>query len=367
MPTVELRNVHKAYGKVQAVDGISFECKDKEFLVILGPSGAGKTSTLKMIAGLESVTQGDILVDGRRINFVPPEQRNVAMVFETYALYPHFTVYENMAFPLRSKHRRLTANEIKVRVTEVAELLQMGPLLKRSPSELSGGQKQRVSLGRALVRRADVLLMDEPLSHLDAKLRHHMRRELKKSQRILNTTTVYVTHDYLEALALADRIVILNEGRIHQVGTPSTVYDQPADIFAASLLGQPRINMLSCRIREGANGHTMLAPEDDSFRISCPPAFAHRSPQGGGVMLGVRPQHLRLTDNLDNGGIAGEVYVSEKLGVKCMVEVKVGSQILTVLTDAQTYSIGNPVKIEIPEEHMMLFDAQSGKNLMLES
>jgi multiple sugar transport system ATP-binding protein len=246
-------------------------------------------------------------------------------------------------------------------------LLQITPLLGRRPSELSGGQKQRVSLGRALAKRAGIILMDEPLSHLDAKLRHHMRRELKKSQHILNTTTIYVTHDYLEALALADRIVILNEGRIHQVGTPSAVYDQPADTFVASLLGQPKINLLPCRVQDGGSGQTVLVSDDGAFQLPCPSVFNHRFTRGNAVTLGVRPQHLRLSDNLDCVGVAGEVYVSEKLGVRCLVEVKVGRRHITLLTNRQPYPIACPVKIQVAEKHMMMFDAQSGRNLLLDA
>ena len=363
MSTVQLKNVHKHYGKVKAVRGISFESLDRDILAILGPSGAGKTSTLKMIAGLEPITQGEIFKDGRLINFIPPEKRNIAMVFESYALYPHYTVYENIAFPLRSKAALLSQDEIDRRVRETAEMLQIESLLARKPAELSGGQKQRVSLGRALAKRAEILLMDEPLSHLDAKLRHHMRRELKKYQSSLNTTIIYVTHDYLEALALAGRLVILNEGVIHQIGTPSEVYYNPADTFVASLLGQPKINLIPCHIRNGSGAELQVISKDGAFQIPCPLSAEQLPPRNNAVLVGVRPQYLYISRDLDDQGMVGEVYVSEYMGVNSIVQVKVGHQILNTLTQEQNYDIGQPVKVQVSEKDIMLFDAHSGKSL----
>jgi ABC-type sugar transport system ATPase subunit len=364
MSTVVLRDVHKDYGKVKAVRGISFECADREILAILGPSGAGKTSTLKMIAGLEAVTRGEISKDGRLINFLPPEKRNTAMVFESYALYPHFTVYENIAFPLRSKSAQLKGETIDTRVREVAEMLQIEPLLGRKPAELSGGQKQRVSLGRALAKRAEILLLDEPLSHLDAKLRHHMRRELKKYQRSLNTTVIYVTHDYLEALALASKIVVLNVGVIHQIGKPGEVYNNPADTFVAALIGQPRINLIPCRIQNGSAEELTCISRDGSFHVSCPLAAEQLPPDCREVLVGIRPQYLHITPNLDDGGMAGEIYVSEYMGTDSIVEVKVGDHILKVLAQEHDYSIAQAVKIQVLKKDIMLFDVHTGKKLL---
>lgn len=363
MSTVQLKDVHKYYGKVKAVRGISFDCQDKDILVILGPSGAGKTSTLKMIAGLEPITQGEIFVGGRLINFIPPEKRNFAMVFESYALYPHFTVYENIAFPLRSKASLLDKEGIDKRVRETAELLQIGPLLERKPAELSGGQKQRVSLGRALAKRTEILLMDEPLSHLDAKLRHHMRRELKKYQSSLSTTIIYVTHDYLEALALADRLIILNEGVIYQIGTPSEVYNNPADTFVASLLGHPKINLIPCSIQNRSGEELLLISKDGSFQVPCPFSAEQLPRMNNTVIVGVRPQYLHVSQNLDEHGMTGEIYVSEYMGVKSVVEVKVGHQILKALTQEKNYHIGQPVKIQVSKKDIMLFDMHSKKSL----
>ncbi|UCD38391.1 MAG: ABC transporter ATP-binding protein [Fidelibacterota bacterium] len=363
MSTIKLRDVHKHYGQVKAVRGISFECADREILAILGPSGAGKTSTLKMIAGLEPITRGEIFDNGNLINFLPPEKRNAAMVFESYALYPHFTVYENIAFPLRSKSAQLNREAIDTRVQEIAEMLQIKPLLDRRPAELSGGQKQRVSLGRALAKRAEVLLMDEPLSHLDAKLRHHMRRELKKYQRSLDTTIIYVTHDYLEALALAHKIVILNMGVIHQIGTPGEVYNHPADTFVASLIGQPRINLIPCRIQNGSAGELTCVSKDGSFHVPCPLAAAQLPPDLREVLVGIRPQYLRISPDPDDQGMAGEIYVSEYRGTDSIVEVKVGEHVLKSLTMEHDYRIAQAVRIQASKTDIMLFDTDTGKNL----
>lgn len=362
MTSVELKNVHKKYGEVHALQGISFGCRENEFLVILGPSGAGKTSTLKMIAGLESITDGEVYLDGLCINAVPPEERGIAMVFETYALYPHLTVFENMAFPLKSKRSQLSKADISKRVHETAEILRIGHLLDRKPAELSGGQKQRVSLGRALVRKARLLLMDEPISHLDAKLRHHMRRELRKYYAALNATVVYVTHDYLEALALADRIVVLNQGRIHQIGTPQEVYHSPADTFVASLLGQPKINLIPAIGQKSLDSAVRLIFEGGAAELVV--SDLHQDMINGSreLTIGIRPQHIRLFKRGVEPGVAGEVYVNENLGVKNLVEVKVGPHLLNVLCRDADYVIGEEITVQFPKEHVMLFDRESGMN-----
>jgi ABC-type sugar transport system ATPase subunit len=362
MTSVELRNVHKKYGTVHAVQGISFECHENEFLVILGPSGAGKTSTLKMIAGLESVTDGEIYLDGRCINALPPEERRVAMVFETYALYPHLTVFENMAFPLKSKLSKLSKPDISQRIHETAEILQMSDLLERKPAELSGGQKQRVSLGRALVRKARLLLMDEPLSHLDAKLRHHMRRELRKYHSALNTTVIYVTHDYLEALALGDRIVVLNQGKIHQIGTPQEVYHSPADTFVASLLGYPKINLIPAVVQKSLDNAVQLAFEGGAAELLVFDLHQNRIDGSRDLTIGIRPQHIHLFKRGVESGVAGEVYVNQNVGVKNLVEVKVGPHLINVLCRDADYVIGEEITVQFPKEHVMLFDRESGKN-----
>jgi ABC-type sugar transport system ATPase subunit len=361
MSFVKLNNVYKNYNKIQAVKGISFECKENEFLVILGPSGAGKTSTLKMIAGLEPISEGEIFVAGQLINYVPPEMREVAMVFESYALYPHLTVFDNISFPLQSKLCKISKDEIRKRVQKTAKLLQIENLLDRNPAKLSGGQKQRVSLGRALVRNTKLLLLDEPLSHLDAKIRHNMRRELKKVQNTLNTTVIYVTHDYLEALALANRIVVLIEGGIHQIGIPYEVYHNPTDVQVASLLGQPKINLIPSVIEKRKNNQLFLVSDDTTIQI---PIHLSKNYKNNECLVGIRPQFIKLSNNVNVSGIKGEVYVNENLGMRSLVEIKIGKHILRVLSNRNNFKIGQLIKIQIPGDKIILFDLHSGKNLL---
>lgn len=364
MASIRLENIEKSYGSVRAVDGVSFECRDKEFLVILGPSGAGKTSILKMVAGLEKVTGGEIFFDGVPVNPVPPEKRNVAMVFETYALYPHMSVRENLLSPLRGRIGREEALE---RITGIAGQLEIGHLLNRKPAELSGGQKQRVSLGRALARRADILLMDEPISHLDAKLRHNMRRELKKFRELFNTTVIYVTHDYLEALSLADRILILNNGRIHQTGTPARIYKQPADTFVASLLGHPRINLITLAdLGKSADLQTLATP-DGALSLKVPAKRLRGMGDKRRVTAGIRPLHIGLSVPGKDDRHPAEVYVCENMETRSLVEVKTGDQELRVISDRKDYRIGDKVRPDIPVEHMIFFDPDTGRNLEIQN
>jgi multiple sugar transport system ATP-binding protein len=361
MSAIELNHVHKYYGDVHALKGISFACQENEFLVILGPSGAGKTSTLKMIAGLEPISDGEIYAHGQLINFIPPEKRNVAMVFESYALYPHLNVFENIAFPLRSGMMNLNSQQIEQRVQKITQTLQIDYLLKRKPAKLSGGQKQRVSLGRAMIRETDLLLMDEPLSHLDAKLRHNMRRELKKYQSALRSTVIYVTHDYLEALALADRIIILKNGRISQIDTPTNVYHKPKNRFVASLLGQPKINFILCQVQLGQK--LFLISVDGAFRIVCPEQMLKYVQGKEWIMVGIRPQYISL--NSHPGKIVGEIYVCENLGDKYLVKVKTGKNLLNVVTKNLIYKIGEKVGIDIDLNNLLLFDKDSEENVLI--
>ncbi len=363
MPTLELREVFKKYGTVEAVRGISLECRDREFLVILGPSGAGKTSTLKMIAGLEPLSGGEIRIDGRCADALPPKDRDVAMVFETYALYPHLTVCQNLAFPLRSPAFRLPEEQIEARVRETARILQMESLLHRRPAELSGGQKQRVSLGRALIRRPGLLLMDEPLSHLDAHLRHRMRRELKRMQAARQSTVVYVTHDYLEALALADRLVILDRGRVRQTGTPSEVYHSPADTSVALLLGHPRINLLSARIRNCDTDSDRLVLESEAGILPLPEEFRPLLQGRTEVVLGIRPHHIRLEEEASGHGWQGRVYAHENLGYRNLLEIEAGSCRLDVRCRESNFAVGSDTRLTFAESRLLLFDKNTGKNL----
>ncbi|PSO17023.1 sn-glycerol-3-phosphate ABC transporter ATP-binding protein UgpC [Bradyrhizobium sp. MOS003] len=291
MADVALRKVVKRYDDVEAVRGIDLDIADHEFIVLVGPSGCGKSTTLRMIAGLEDITDGDIMIGGDVVNDVPPKDRDIAMVFQNYALYPHMTVAENMSFGLRLKH--YPKAEIKSRVTEAARLLDITDLIDRKPKQLSGGQRQRVAMGRAIVRNPKVFLFDEPLSNLDAKLRVQMRIEIKKVHQKVRTTTVYVTHDQVEAMTLADRVVVMNKGRIEQIGTPNELYHRPATRFVAGFIGSPAMNFLPCRLED--SGGTLQIRLTDRIAFALPPARAARYnslPRTDKLLLGLRPEHL---------------------------------------------------------------------------
>src|SRR5665213_1115820 len=270
MAEVSCRRIVKEYdGGVQAVKGIDLEIADQEFVVLVGPSGCGKSTTLRMIAGLEEISDGEIWIGGNVVNDVPPRDRDIAMVFQNYALYPHMSVFDNMAFGL--KLRKFPKDEIKRRVDEAARILDIAPLLDRKPRALSGGQRQRVAMGRAIVRNPKVFLFDEPLSNLDAKLRVQMRTEIKKVHQTVRTTTVYVTHDQIEAMTLADRVVVMNHGVIEQVGTPNDLYHHPTTRFVAGFIGSPAMNFLPCRVQDGTNGG-LAVRVSDSITVPIPPA-----------------------------------------------------------------------------------------------
>ncbi|MCK1330302.1 MULTISPECIES: ABC transporter ATP-binding protein [unclassified Bradyrhizobium] len=291
MAEVALRKVVKRYDDVEAVRGIDLDISDHEFIVLVGPSGCGKSTTLRMIAGLEDITDGDIMIGGDVVNDVPPKDRDIAMVFQNYALYPHMTVAENMSFGLRLKH--YPKAEIKARVTEAARLLDITDLIDRKPKQLSGGQRQRVAMGRAIVRNPKVFLFDEPLSNLDAKLRVQMRIEIKKVHQKVRTTTVYVTHDQVEAMTLADRVVVMNKGRIEQIGTPNELYHKPATRFVAGFIGSPAMNFIPCRLEDVGGKLNVRLTDRISFPL--PPARAARYsalPRSENLLLGIRPEHL---------------------------------------------------------------------------
>jgi len=321
MAHVSLRKLVKRFDDTEAVRGIDLEIADKEFVVLVGPSGCGKTTTLRMIAGLEEVSAGEISVDGEVVNDVPPKDRDMAMVFQNYALYPHMTVFENMSFGLRL--RRYPKDEIARRVKEAARILDITELLERKPRQLSGGQRQRVAMGRAIVRNPKVFLFDEPLSNLDAKLRVQMRTEIKRVHQKVRTTTVYVTHDQVEAMTLADRVVVMNRGRIEQIGPPNELYHAPRTRFVAGFIGSPAMNFLPCRV-EQADGalRVRLSPE---LALPVPPARAerYRAHAGrDGLTFGLRPEHL--TEDRGNGGaqagaIDAMIEVAEPLGMETLV------------------------------------------------
>src|SRR3989449_6317327 len=291
MGQVVLKGINKFYESVHAVKDVNLQIRDKEFVVLVGPSGCGKTTTLRMVAGLEEISSGEISIDGRVVNDLAPMDRDIAMVFQNYALYPHMSVYDNMAFGL--KMRKFERPEIEKRVREAADILGIGELLKRKPRQLSGGQRQRVAMGRAIVRHPKVFLFDEPLSNLDAKLRVEMRIEIKKVHQKVRTTTVYVTHDQVEAMTLADRVVVMNHGRIEQIGTPNELYHKPATKFVASFIGSPAMNFIPCRLEDLAGKLNIRLTDRISFPL--PPARAARY-QGiartDKLLLGLRPEHI---------------------------------------------------------------------------
>src|SRR6188474_2637121 len=290
MAQVTLRKVVKFYDEVEAVSAIDLDIADKEFVVLVGPSGCGKSTTLRMIAGLEDITDGEIAVDGEVVNDVPPKDRDMAMVFQNYALYPHMTVYQNMSFGLRLK--KYPKDEIERRVQEAARILDIKELLDRKPRQLSGGQRQRVAMGRAIVRNPKVFLFDEPLSNLDAKLRVQMRTEIKRVHQKVRTTTVYVTHDQVEAMTLADRVVVMNRGKIEQIGAPNDLYHSPRTRFVAGFIGSPAMNFLPCRLEQNGSGMLVRLSEQLALPVPADRAGRYRPNVGKPLTFGLRPEHI---------------------------------------------------------------------------
>ena len=330
MADLALRNVSKAYGAVEVIRGINLDVEDREFVVFVGPSGCGKSTLLRMIAGLERITGGDLLIDGKRANDVDASRRGLAMVFQSYALYPHMTVAENMAFGL--KIAGVPARERDAKVQEAARILQLEHLLERKPKELSGGQRQRVAIGRAIVRNPKVFLFDEPLSNLDAALRVNMRLELMRLHESLDATMIYVTHDQTEAMTMADKIVVLNAGRIEQVGSPLELYDHPANTFVAGFIGSPRMNLLDASVVEASRAGATL--RFGGGYLAEVPVVANGLVAGDRVTFGLRPEHVRLSDP---GPVAGEVRIIEQLGSLTILHVEVASgEVLVVQTEGGT-------------------------------
>lgn len=323
MASVKLTNLRKSFGAVDAVAGISLDILDGEFVALLGPSGCGKTTTLRMICGLEIPTSGTVHIGDREVTQLPPRDRDVAMVFQDYALYPHMTIDENIGYPL--KVRGISKGERTERVREVATNLQIGELLERRPGQLSGGQQQRTALARAVIHSAQVFLFDEPLSNLDAKLRLEARAFLKHLQREVGVTSIYVTHDQSEAMALADRIVIMSAGRIMQAGTPLEIYRRPANTFVASFIGNPPMNLLPCRI---SDANTMQVA--DAYRVNTANYSLASTRRDETLMLGVRPEHIRIETSPTEEGIEGSVYVIQTLGGESLVVVRVGEHLVSV-------------------------------------
>lgn len=355
--SVEFDAVTKRYGPVVAVDQLTLKIEPGEFVVLLGPSGCGKTTTLRMVAGLEEVSDGRVCIGGTCVNGVPPRDRDVAMVFQSYALYPHMTVEENIAYPLRV--RRLNRQEVRRRVTQVADLLGIAEVLARKPKELSGGQRQRVALARAMVREPRAYLMDEPLSNLDAQLRVQMRGELKRWQYELGTTTLYVTHDQAEAMTLAHRIAVIRDGRLQQFDTPLNVYERPANQFVAGFVGSPSMNFLQGRIdaagRRFVNSHVSI-PLPSSLLTD---RLAQRS-----VVLGVRPEDVCVTAHRHEGAMPATVYVSEVMGNETVVVIKLGSEKITARAQPdERWEIETPVWVSFNERKQHWFDATSGERI----
>ncbi|MBW8269855.1 ABC transporter ATP-binding protein [Caldovatus aquaticus] len=356
MAQVVIRNLNKKFDEVHAVKDVNLDIRDKEFMVFVGPSGCGKTTTLRMIAGLESVTSGQILIGERVVNDLPPMDRDIAMVFQNYALYPHMSVYDNMAFGL--KMRKFDREEIRRRVHEAADILGIRDYLHRKPRQLSGGQRQRVALGRAIVRHPQVFLFDEPLSNLDAKLRVQMRVELKKLHERLGTTAVYVTHDQVEAMTLGDRVVVMRDGVVQQVGEPLELYNRPANLFVAGFLGSPAMNFSRVRVA-AANGGLRI--ENEGLRLAVPPPLAGRVGRyvGRELTFGIRPEDLRIATEADPRDLSFEavVEVVERLGSETLLDLSVGADTMVAAVEPDAPArVRGRLRLAVNPERMHFFD-----------
>jgi len=368
MVEVRLENVTKKFKDLAAVNNLTLTVKDGEFLVLLGPSGCGKTTTLRMISGLETPTSGHIFFGDKDVTYLPPKDRNISMVFQSYAVWPHMTVYENIAFPLKIK--KYPKNEIDRRVKWAAELLQISELLKRYPSQLSGGQRQRVAVARAIVIEPDVLLMDEPLSNLDAKLRVSMRAEIKKLQTRLNVTTIYVTHDQVEAMTMGDRIAVMNAGKLLQVGPPTEVYLKPKTLFVATFIGAPEMNILDATLLEK---NDKLVIDGNGFEIELPQELEEilRDYVNKEILFGIRPEHMTIqgVSTLEHvkktATIDGITDFIEALGTDTIVHAKVGNSLIKIkLPGHIPLPVGEKIKIEIDLDNIHIFDKSSKKAIL---
>jgi multiple sugar transport system ATP-binding protein len=366
MAQVSIRKIVKAYeGGVQAVKGIDLEIADHEFVVLVGPSGCGKSTTLRMIAGLEEITAGEIAIGGTVVNDIPPRDRDIAMVFQNYALYPHMSVFENMAFGLTL--RKFPKEEIKRRVDNAARILDITQLLDRKPKALSGGQRQRVAMGRAIVRDPKVFLFDEPLSNLDAKLRVQMRTEIKKVHQTVKTTTVYVTHDQVEAMTLADRVVVMNHGVIEQVGPPQELYHHPATRFVAGFIGSPAMNFIPARVENGSGALRVNLPNGIVLPVPAERTQRYAQAAGKEVLFGIRPEHLTEPKNLDRQNIALfniTPEVLEPMGMETLVHLWIeGAEVCSRIDPTTPAEPGRPLQVAADLNHMHIIDPVSGKVL----
>src|SRR6202521_5241898 len=353
MASVEIRDVRKAFGATEVIHGVNIDIEDGAFAVLVGPSGCGKSTLLRMIAGLENITGGEIKIGERVVNNVPPKSRDIAMVFQNYALYPHMTVAANMAFSL--KLRGAPKAEVESGVRRAAEILGLTALLGRYPRQLSGGQRQRVAMGRAIVRDPQVFLFDEPLSNLDAKLRVAMRTEIKELHQRLKTTTVYVTHDQIEAMTMADKIVVMHEGIVEQIGSPLELYDRPENQFVASFIGSPAMNFLKGKIR--VNGSASFeGPNGVQLPLKSAPANSDGHPEG----FGVRPEHFTIADD----GAEAEIVVVEPTGSETQVFAKLGGeQVVAVFRERHQFNPGDKIRLKPDPSVVHLFDEATGKRL----
>ena len=353
MASVAINDVRKAFGATTVIHGIDVAIQDGEFVVLVGPSGCGKSTLLRMVAGLENITSGEIRIGDRVVNDLPPKERDTAMVFQNYALYPHMTVADNMGFSL--KLRRAAKSEIDARVKRAADILGLGPYLARYPRQLSGGQRQRVAMGRAIVRDPQVFLFDEPLSNLDAKLRVQMRIEIKELHQRLKTTTIYVTHDQIEAMTMADKIVVMNDGLVEQIGAPLELYDKPRNLFVAGFIGSPAMNMLKGQLR--ANGSPGF---DGPGGTRLPLASAPAGSDGRSAIYGVRPEHFAIADD----GTEAVVQVIEPTGSELQVVAKLGGQdIIAVFRERHQFKPGDKIRLKPDPRLVHLFDEASGQRL----
>lgn len=357
MSGVQLKNIVKAYGALQVVHGIDLDVAEKEFVVLVGPSGCGKSTTLRMIAGLEEISDGEMTIDGRLVNRVAPKDRDVAMVFQNYALYPHLNVAENMAFGLRI--RKEPKDKIEAAVKEVSTILGLTEYLERRPADLSGGQRQRVAMGRAIVRRPKVFLFDEPLSNLDAKLRTQMRAEIKRLHNRLGVTSIYVTHDQVEAMTLADRIVVMNNGKIEQIGTPMELFLNPANSFVAGFLGAPPMNQIKAVI---ADGETSPVAKFAGQELALPPLPGLQNAVGREVIVGIRPEYAEVVTEATAGSIACELDLMETLGSEALLHMTLGADPFVIRTE----TLGNMARLNavkgftVRPDLIKVFDAKTG-------
>ena len=354
MAGITLKGVKKSYGKTEVIHGIDWEITDGDFVVIVGPSGCGKSTLLRMIAGLESITDGEVSIGDTVVNKLEPSKRNIAMVFQNYALYPHMTVYKNMAYGL--KLMKLDKAEIEARVQKAAQILELGDYLKRLPRELSGGQRQRVAMGRAIVREPAVFLFDEPLSNLDAKLRVQMRLEIKNLQHELGITSVYVTHDQVEAMTLGDQLAVLNGGYVEQLGSPIEIYERPASTFVAGFIGSPSMNLIDGQM--DTEGQSLTLPDGSVITLPTPRAA------GKAVKLGIRPEHFGL--GTGENQVPLHVRVVEQLGADTLVHGNLGDTTVPMvlrLEGVQTLQAGGVVQLHIPQDALHVFDGETGKRV----